>query len=108
MLSADGGPSDSLEITPDAQLERLQRRVAALERQLDARIAQVDELRHRSEEQERSAVAARDDAARARAEADLLRHKAEEHDALMHTFTMRALSRPRALYASARRRLARP
>ena len=108
MLAPDGGPSDPLEIPADAQLERLQRRVAALERQLEARIAQVDDLRRQLDERAAPAGAAREDAARVRAEADVLRHKAEQYDALMRTFTMRALGGPRAWYASARRRLARP
>jgi hypothetical protein len=42
------------------------------------------------------------------ADDEILRRKAAEYDALMQTFTMRALSRPRAWYAAARRRLARP
>ena len=108
MLPASGGSTDRLEIPPDARVERLQRRAAALERQLEARIAQVDELRDRLAEQERLAAAAKDDAARARAEAEALRPEAAEYEALMQTFTMRALSRPRSWYASARSRLARP
>ena len=101
MLAPDGGSSDPLEIPTDAQVERLQRRVAALERQLEARIAQVDELRNRLASPEQLV-------AEERAEADVLRRKAAEYDALMQTFTMRALSRPREWYAAARRRLAHP
>ena len=108
MVSPDGGRPDPLEIPPDAQVERLQRRVAALERQLEARIGQVDELRRRLEELDRLMARAGEDATGAQAEGDVLRRKAAEYDALMQTFTMRALSRPRELYASARRRLARP
>ena len=96
MLSPGGGSTDRLEIPPDARLERLQRRVAALERQLDARIAQVEELRHRLDDQERLM-----------GQVDVLQSKAGQYDALMRTFTMRALSRPRAWYAAARRRLRR-
>jgi predicted RNase H-like nuclease (RuvC/YqgF family) len=101
MVSPDRGSSDALEIPLEAQVERLQRRVSALERQLEARIAQVDELRDRlASPQELVAEDRGDD--------EILRRKAAEYDALMQTFTMRALSRPREWYASARRRLARP
>ena len=108
MLSPDAGLSDHLEIPPDAYVERLQRRITALERQLDARIAQVEELKVRLGEHDGLAPADTDEPVRAWEEAEILRHKAAEYDALMNTFTMRALSRPRAWYASARRRLARP
>jgi predicted RNase H-like nuclease (RuvC/YqgF family) len=101
MVSPDGGSPDALEIPLDAQVERLQRRVSALERQLEARIAQVEELRNRLAGPEELV-------AEEQADDEILRRKAAEYDALMQTFTMRALSRPRAWYAAARRRLARP
>ena len=109
-----GEASDRLDPAPEAQLDRLRRRVSALERQLEARIAQVDALNDRLAAQaERPAApageevaAARDEAARARHQADLLAAKAAEYDALMGTFTMRALRLPRAWYGAVRRRLA--
>ena len=101
MLSPTGGSTDRLEIPADAQLERLQRRVAAMQRQLDARIAQVDELRSRLADNDRLV-------AEATREAEILRSKAAQYDALMQTLTMRVLRRPRDWYITARRRLARP
>ena len=98
-------PQGGLEVSSEALAERLQRRVTALERQLEARIAQVDDLRARLAQQERLTAEARGDASRSRAEADVLRPKAAEYEALMRTFTMRALDRPRVLYAAARRRV---
>lgn len=100
-------PSDPLEVPPDALVERLQRRIAALERQLEARIAQVTELQSRLLETEHQHRVAAEEPAQALAEADALRHKAAEYDALMATLTMRALRRPRAWYGQARRRLSR-
>ncbi len=106
---AAGGPVERLvEIPLDARVDRLQRRVAALERQLEARIDEVEGLRQRVDEQAQLAQEARQDAARARAEADVLRPKAVEYEALMGTLTMRVLRRPREMYAWARRRLSRP
>jgi hypothetical protein len=68
-----------LDVFPEARTEWLERRVAALERQLEYRIR----------------IAA---AAEAKAEA-----KAREYDALMQTRTMRFLRLPRAVYARLRR-----
>jgi len=83
-------------------VERLGRRAAGLERQLEARITQVSTLQDRLAEQERVADRARRDATAARREAEAARF---EYDALMHTVTMRAVRVPRAWYAAARRRL---
>ena len=91
---------DPLEVPPDALVERLQRRIAALERQLEARIAQVADLQARLD-----GHAGHVDAAWA--EEEVLRSKAAEYDALMATLTMRILRRPRAWYGQARRRLSR-
>lgn len=78
----------------DAMVERLQRRTAALERQLEARIGEISNLQARLAEQEPLTQAA----------ADALVHRANEYDALMQTLTMRVLRRPRAWYTTARRR----
>ena len=88
----------------DALVERLQRRIAALERQLEARIAQVADLQVQLAEQQRQAMRVSRDGAMSEEE---LSRKAAEYDALMATLTMRALRRPRAWYAQARRRLLR-
>ena len=105
MLSPSGGPTDRLEISPEAEVKRLRRRVAALERQLQARIAQVDDLRDRLTRQERRLAAADGEASRTPQDAD---PRIAEYEALMNTLTMRALRRPRDWYAAARRRLVRP
>lgn len=86
-------------------VERLQRRTAALERQLQVRIDQVEDLQRRLAHQDRVAAEARDDAAHARQEVEALRPRAAELDALMNTMTMRALRLPRAWYGDVRRRL---
>ena len=104
--AANGGSSDRLDVPPDARVERLQRRVAALERQLEARIAQIADLQLHLAEQQRRAERAERDGPVPIAEAEL-RHKAAEYDALMATLTMRILRRPRAWYTQVRRRLAR-
>ena len=88
------------EVPVDALVARLQRRVAGLERQLEARIAEIGRLHERLSDQERQTRAARDDAKRAQV-------KADELDALLGTFTMRALRRPREWYGAVRRRLGR-
>lgn len=103
--AASGDPSDDVGVFPDAMIERLQRRVAAMERQLEVRIDQVGDLQARLAHQERLAAEARDDAARAWREVEALRPRAAELDALMNTMTMRALRRPRAWYGDVRRRL---
>lgn len=101
MLSP-GGVDGPLDVSVDALVERLRRRVAALERQLDARIGQAATLQAELAEVHRLLAEARDGEARAWREVE--RRKAE-HEALMHTFTMRALRRPREWYGAARRRL---
>lgn len=78
----------------EALVKRLQRRTAALERQLEARIGEISKLQARLVEPEPLTQAA----------ADALVHRANEYDALMQTLTMRVLRRPRAWYATARRR----
>ena len=106
--------SGRLDPAHEDQLDRVRRRASALERQLEARIAQADALDdpHADQAQRPAApageevAAARDEAARARHQADLLAAKAAEYDALMGTFTMRALRLPRAWYGAVRRRLA--
>lgn len=101
--AAHGESFDPLEVPPDALVERLQRRIAALERQLEARIAQVADLQARLDGHAGHA----DHADAAWAEEEVLRSKAAEYDALMATLTMRILRRPRAWYGRARRRLSR-
>ena len=86
-------------------VERLKRRTAALERQLQARIDQVEDLQRRLAHHEKLAADASEDAAKAWREVEVLRPRAAELDALLNTFTMRALSRPRAWYGDARRLL---
>ena len=105
--AATGGLSDPVEAPPDALVERLQRRTAALARQLQVRIEQVEDLQRRLAHQERLAAAASDDAANAWREVEALRPRADELETLMNTFTMRALRRPRIWYGEARRLLAR-
>lgn len=87
---------DRLDISDDARLARQTRRVAALERQVEARIEQVADLRRQLAHAERLVRAAKDEAT-----ASALR--AVQYDALMATFTMRALRLPRAAYAAARK-----
>jgi hypothetical protein len=101
---AHGGPSDRLDVPTDALIGRLQRRITALERQLDARIAQIADLQAHLAEQQRRAMRVEGDSAAPLTDLEL-RHKAAEYDALMATLTMRALRLPRAVYAQARRRL---
>lgn len=94
-----------MDIPDEARIERLQRRAAALERQLDTRIAQVEALQKRLAEQAAVLDTAHADAAAAHEETERWR---TEYEALMNTRTMRALRLPRAWYAAVRRRLARP
>lgn len=89
--------SDRLEVSAEARAERLARRVAALERQVEARIGQVDDLRRRLAHAERQAMPIGSELESSR--------KAAEYDALMATFTMRALRLPRSVYGDVRRRL---
>jgi hypothetical protein len=97
--AVQGEPSDPLEVSQDALVKRLQRRVAALERQLEARIAQVADLQARIAQHQQD----RPDPG---VDADL-RHRAAQYDALMATATMRALRLPRAWYGEVRRRIRR-
>jgi hypothetical protein len=71
-----------LDVSPEARIQWLESRTAALERQLEYRIQQA---------------MARDDLSR------LLIAKAKQYDELMQTRTMRILRRPRAAYAWLRR-----
>jgi chromosome segregation ATPase len=89
----------------DALVERLRRRVAALERQLGVRIEEVASLRAQLAEAHRLLGDSREAEARAWREVEQWK---TEHEALMNTLTMRALRRPREWYGAARRRLARP
>ena len=91
-------PSDRLDVSAEARAERLARRVAALERQIESRIEQVEDLRRRLAHAEREGMATGSDPVEAR-------RKAAQYDALMATFTMRALRVPRAVYGEVRRRL---
>ena len=101
MEMAVEGASDELQVSPEARLERLTRRIAALERQVEARIAQVEDLQRRLAHAENVARVSQE----ALAEAEAAKPKAAEYDALMNTVTMRALRLPRSWYAAARRRL---
>ena len=84
--------SDDLRVTAEAREERLARRVAALERQVEARIAQVEDYQRRLAHAERRAE-----------EASQVLAKATEYDVLMGTITMKALRLPRSWYGRARR-----
>ncbi len=108
MLPAQGDPATNggLEVEPEALADRLRRRVDALERQLEARIAEVDDLRARLAHHDRLLAEPRPVDARSPYELEILRAKAAEYDALMATFTMRALRLPRTWYGAVRRRLA--
>jgi hypothetical protein len=105
--AANGGASDQLEVPSDALVARQQRRISALERQLEARIGQVEDLRARLAHQEGLAARATEDAAKAWREVEALRPRAEELESLMNTLTMRALRVPRAWYGDIRRRVIR-
>jgi hypothetical protein len=77
-----------LDVSPESRTQWLERRVAALERQLEYRIQVAADAT--------DAAAARAAQAGDAAEAFA---KAREFDALMQTRTMRLLRRPRAVYA---------
>lgn len=100
-----GEPFEPLVPPLDALVDRLRRRNTALERQVGARIEQVDALRAELAEAHRQLAASREGEARAWREVERLR---AEHEALMNTLTMRILRRPRDWYGASRRRLARP
>lgn len=95
--SSYGEPLEPADVPLDAVVERLRRRIAGLERHYEARTGEVDALRARLAEQEARAAAATAELAALRA----------EHEALMHTLTMRLLRRPREWYGDLRRRLGR-
>ena len=100
-----GGVTDEpFDIPVDALVDRLRRRTAAVERQLDARIEEVGTLRARIADHDNVLAAAREGEARAWREVERL---TAEHEALMSTLTMRILRRPRDWYGAARRRLGR-
>ena len=102
--TAHGGVDEPLDVPPEALLERLRRRVAALERQVEARIEQASIIQAQLTEAHRLLEEARAGEARAWREVERLK---AEHEALMNTLTMRLLRRPREWYGAARRRLAR-
>ncbi|HEV2761261.1 MAG TPA: hypothetical protein VGV86_17000 [Acidimicrobiales bacterium] len=98
--------SDDLQVTAEARHERLARRVAALERQVEARIAQVEDYQRRLAHAENAARAAEEalrTAERRAEEASQVLGKSSEYDALMGTITMKALRLPRSWYGRARR-----
>jgi len=104
-MSGDGA-SGELQVTAEAVQERLARRIAALERQVEARIAQVEDYQRRlahAENALRSAENASREAERSIGDAHQVLWKAAEFDALMGTITMKALRLPRSWYAQARR-----
>jgi len=91
--------ADELQIAEEARADRLARRVAALERQVEARIAQVEDYQRRLAHAENGWKAAE----KAAGEAAEVLWKAKEYDALMGTLTMKALRLPRTWYGQARR-----
>lgn len=101
-MAVDDAPPD-LQVTAEAREERLARRVAALERQVEARIAQVEDYQRRLAHVE-NALAVAEPLARQVSE---VLWKAAEYDALMGTRTMKMLRLPRSWYSRARREAAR-
>ena len=98
--------SDDLRVPAEARQERLARRVAALERQIEARIAQVEDYQRRLAHAENAARTAEDALRRAEGgaeEVSQMLEQAKEYDALMGTITMKALRLPRSWYGRARR-----
>ncbi len=91
------GDGDRVDVGAEALAARLARRVDSLTRQLDARIAEVDDLKRQLEHLR--------DAQPGGAIAQIDARKAAEYDKLMATITMRLLRRPRQAYATARKRL---
>jgi len=96
---AGDGASGDLQVTAEAVQERLTRRIAALERQVEARIAQVEDYQRRLAHAENAAREAEHGIVGTRQ----VLWKAAEYDALMGTITMKALRLPRSWYAQARR-----
>ena len=95
-----GRQSSQLDTSPEARIEWYETRTAALERQIDSRIGQVQELEQQLKglEQQLNGIAAI-----AGDDLGLLVAKANEYDELMQTRTLRILRRPRAAYAWLRR-----
>lgn len=91
--------ADDLHVTSEALQDRQARRIAALERQVESRIAQVEDYQRRLAHAENAARAAE----RAANEAREAIPKAAEYDALMGTRTMKVLRLPRSWYALARK-----
>jgi hypothetical protein len=79
-----GAPPGDIFVADDARIVHLERRAAALLRQLNIRIAEV--------------AAARSERDQLRGELDAASSKATEYDRLMATKTMRLLSGPRTAY----------
>ena len=96
---AGDGASGDLQVTAEAVQERLTRRIAALERQVEARIAQVEDYQRRLAHAENAVREAEHGIVDTRQ----VQWKAAEYDALMGTITMKALRLPRSWYAQARR-----
>jgi hypothetical protein len=98
--------ADQFEVTEAARADRLARRVKALERQLEARIEQVEDLQHQLAHREALHAALVESHSDTAGFSEVER-KAAEYDALMRTFTMRVLRRPREWYSAVRRWLVR-
>ena len=98
---------DRLEITDEALAARAERRVERLVRQLELRIAELDEVRPRLDRAEAELAAARLALEGCQAELRTARAKADEHDRLLATKTMRLLRVPRAAYGRVREEAAR-
>jgi hypothetical protein len=102
-----GRQSPQLDISPEARLEWYETRAAALERQVDSRIGQVQaleqQLKHLEQQFKGLEQPLKDIAAIAGEDLGLLIAKAKGYDELMQTRTIRILRRPRAAYAWLRR-----
>jgi len=96
----EGHDPDALHLDAEGQAERMTRRVRALERQLEIRIDQVEDLKRQVAHYKRMSQDPRSGA-----EIEQLEHKAAEYDALMSTFALRVLRRPRSWYGMFRRRI---
>jgi hypothetical protein len=102
-----GRQSPQLDTSPEARIEWYETRTAALERQIDCRIGQVQELEQQAKDLEQQLKGLEqqlnDIAAIAGDDLGLLIAKAKGYDELMQTRTLRILRRPRAAYAWLRR-----
>lgn len=85
-----------LELSHAVVAERLERRLAAVLRQLEHRISDAERL-------ERENALLSEEACRLRGEQARLEEIAAEHDALLATKSIRALALPRRIYAVVRR-----